>query len=390
MNFFQIISQINALLSYSVFKLGTSSVTMGTLIFLAAAFALVFYASKNMQKHLIEPFLDKYNLRGSLAEKLCVFLHILLIGICGIFIIDRSELDMTAVQILQVIDKIMSEPLIPIGKTSVTLWTIVYITVLSIILLVVTGRLQHWVVDNALKQSKIDLGTKYGVSMIAKYIVLGLGFMVVLQSAGIDLSSLTIMAGALGLGLSFGLQNIVANFVSGFTILMERHIKVGDRVEVDGVLGNVTKIKLRSTTIVTNDNIEIIVPNSEFMTGKVTNLSLSSKKVRLNFPFGVSYKSDPKHVRKVVEEVALKHHGVLDQPAPMLIFRGFGDSSLDFEIRVFTKEYAKTPDVLHSDLLYEIFDALKEENIEIPFPQRDLHIKSGLEPFQPQSAKSSN
>ena len=387
MNFFQLITNIHALMSYSVFNLGTSSVTVGTIIFLAVAFAIVFYASKTMQKHLIEPFLEKYNLKDTLAEKLCVFLHLLLIGISGIFIIDRSELDMTAVQILQAIDKIMAEPLIPIGKTSVTLWTIIYITVLSIILLVITGRLQHWVVDNAFKQSKIDLGTKYGVSMIAKYIVLGLGFMVVLQSAGIDLSSLTIMAGALGLGLSFGLQNIVANFVSGFTILMERPIKVGDRIEVDGVLGNVSNIKLRSTTIITNDNIEIIIPNSDFITGKVTNLSHSSKEVRLNFPFGVSYKADPKHVREVVERVAAEHKGVLKKPAPMLIFREFGDSSLNFEIRVFTKDYAKTPDILHSDLLYAIFDALKEENIEIPFPQRDLHIKSGLENLQKSSSK---
>ena len=237
--------------------------------------------------------------------------------------------------------------------------------------------MQLWVVDNAFQKSKIDVGTRYGVSMIAKYIVLGLGFMVILQSAGIDLSSLTIMAGALGLGLSFGLQNIVANFVSGFTILMERPVKVGDRIEVDGVLGNVSKIKLRSTTIITNDNIEIIVPNTEFISGKVTNLSHSSKEIRLNFPFGVSYNSDPKKVKSIVEQVALDHKGILKKPVPMLVFREFGESSLNFEIRVWTKEYAKTPDILQSELLFAIFDALKENNIEIPFPQRDIHIKSG-------------
>lgn len=368
---------LQKILSTTVMVFGNSAVTVGTILFLAIGFSIIIVASKNMQKRLIEPFLVKNNLKGSLAEKLCMLLHLILIGGCGIFIIDRSELDMTAVQILQVINKIMSEPLIPIGKTSVTLWSIVYVSILTIVLLIITGRLQLWVVDNAFQKSKIDLGTRYGVSMIAKYIVLGLGFMVILQSAGIDLSSLTIMAGALGLGLSFGLQNIVANFVSGFTILMERPVKVGDRIEVDGVLGNVSKIKLRSTTIITNDNIEIIVPNTEFISGKVTNLSHSSKEIRLNFPFGVSYNSDPKKVRSIVEQVALDHKGILKKPAPMLVFREFGESSLNFEIRVWTKEYAKTPDILQSELLFAIFDALKENNIEIPFPQRDIHIKSG-------------
>lgn len=368
---------LQKILSTTVMVFGNSAVTIGTILFLAIGFSIIIVASKNMQKRLIEPFLVKNNLKGSLAEKLCMLLHLILIGGCGIFIIDRSELDMTAVQILHVINQIMSEPLIPIGKTSVTLWSIVYVSILTIVLLIITGRLQLWVVDNAFQKSKIDVGTRYGVSMIAKYIVLGLGFMVILQSAGIDLSSLTIMAGALGLGLSFGLQNIVANFVSGFTILMERPVKVGDRIEVDGVLGNVSKIKLRSTTIITNDNIEIIVPNTEFISSKVTNLSHSSKEIRLNFPFGVSYNSDPKKVKSIVEQVALDHKGILKKTAPMLVFREFGESSLNFEIRVWTKEYAKTPDILQSELLFAIFDALKENNIEIPFPQRDIHIKSG-------------
>ncbi|MEZ4491590.1 MAG: mechanosensitive ion channel [Cyanobacteriota/Melainabacteria group bacterium] len=368
---------LQKILSTTVMVFGNSAVTIGTILFLAIGFSIIIVASKNMQKRLIEPFLVKNNLKGSLAEKLCMLLHLILIGGCGIFIIDRSELDMTAVQILHVINQIMSEPLIPIGKTSVTLWSIVYVSILTIVLLIITGRLQLWVVDNAFQKSKIDVGTRYGVSMIAKYIVLGLGFMVILQSAGIDLSSLTIMAGALGLGLSFGLQNIVANFVSGFTILMERPVKVGDRIEVDGVLGNVSKIKLRSTTIITNDNIEIIVPNTEFISSKVTNLSHSSKEIRLNFPFGVSYNSDPKKVKSIVEQVALDHKGILKKPVPMLVFREFGESSLNFEIRVWTKEYAKTPDILQSELLFAIFDALKENNIEIPFPQRDIHIKSG-------------
>ena len=378
MNLNEVINYIASILQFPVFRLASSSVDVGTILFLAISFLVIIFLSRTMQLRLINPVLVKYELKDTPIQKLSILAHIFLIGSCGIFVIDRSELDVTALQILQVLNQIMSEPLIPLGKTSVTLWTIVYIVVLSVILLVVTGKIQHWMIDHVFTNIKVDIGVKYGVSMIAKYIILGLGFMVIVQSAGIDLSSLTIMAGALGLGLSFGLQNIVANFVSGFTLLVERPVKVGDRIEVDGVLGNVSKIKLRSTTIVTNDNIEIIVPNSEFITGKVTNLSLSSKEVRLNYPIDVSYKSDPKHVRRVIEAVALKHKGVLKKPEPLLVFRGFGDSSLNFELRVWTKEYAKTPDILQSELFYEIFDVLKEEKIEIPFPQRDLHIRSSI------------
>lgn len=378
MNLNDLINHVSKVLGFKVFHFGTSSVDVGTILFLVASFLVIIFASRRMQIHLIDPLLKKYKLMGTPIEKLSILAHILLIGTCGIFVVDRSELDVTALQILQVIDHVMSEPLIPLGKTNVTLWTIVYIVVLSVVLLVITGRLQHWIVDNLFGNLKLDVGVKYGFSMLAKYVVLGLGFIVIIQSAGIDLSSLTIMAGALGLGLSFGLQNIVANFVSGFTLLMERPIKVGDRIQVDGVLGDVSKIKLRSTTIVTNDKIEIIIPNSDFITGKVTNLSHSSKDVRFNYPIGISYKSDPKHAKQVIEKVAHEHKGVLSKPAPLFVFRGFGDSSLDFELRVWTRDYAKTPDILQSELLYEVFDALKEEGIEIPFPQRDLHIRSSV------------
>jgi small-conductance mechanosensitive channel len=188
---------------------------------------------------------------------------------------------------------------------------------------------------------------------------------------------LTVLFGALGIGVGFGLQGVTNNFVSGIILLLERPIKVGDRIEVGNVNGDVINISPRATTIVTNDNIAIIVPNADFISSKVVNWSYTNRNVRFNFPVGVSYGSDPEQIRRVLLEVALAHQGVLKDPKPSVLFDGFGDSSLNFLLRVWTREFATVPGVLRSDLYFAISRAFKEHGIEIPFPQRDLHIKSG-------------
>lgn len=185
------------------------------------------------------------------------------------------------------------------------------------------------------------------------------------------------MAGALGVGLGFGLQNVASNFISGLIILFERPIKVGDRVEVGQVLGDVRRIGARATTIVTNDNIAIIVPNSDFITERVTNWSFGSRHVRIGISVGVSYTSDPVLVRRLLLEAAGRQPGVLDEPKADVMFSGFGESSLDFELRVWTLEFIQAPTVLRSQLNFVIWEAFKAAGIEIPFPQRDLHIRSG-------------
>jgi small-conductance mechanosensitive channel len=180
----------------------------------------------------------------------------------------------------------------------------------------------------------------------------------------------------MGLGLSFGLQNITQNLVSGLIVLIESPIKVGDRIEVSGITGDVKKIALRATTICTNDNIEIIVPNSEFISGNVINWSHSSRDVRVSLPIGVAYNSDPELVRTILLKVASENNGVLKEPAASVIFKDFGDSSLNFVLRVFTQAFISAPAVLQSDLNFAIFKEFKANSIEVPFPQRDLHIRS--------------
>ncbi len=268
-------------------------------------------------------------------------------------------------------------PLYSIGNTTITLGTMLYLTVLVVALFYITGILKRWVVERLLSRSQVDLGVRHAIGAIFRYVVVALGLIIILQTAGIDLSALTVLFGALGIGVGFGLQSITNNFVSGIILLLERPIKVGDRIEVGNVNGDVINISPRATTIVTNDNIAIIVPNADFISSKVVNWSYTNRNVRFNFPVGVSYGSDPEQVRRVLLDVARAHQGVLKEPGPSVLFDGFGDSSLNFLLRVWTRDFSTVPGVLRSELYFAISLAFKEHGIEIPFPQRDLHIKSG-------------
>ncbi len=265
---------------------------------------------------------------------------------------------------------------ISLGNTQITLWSILYFLILLFLLFYITSKLRKWVVYKVLSKSRIDIGVRIAVGTIIRYIVLVIGIIIVLQSAGINLSAVTVLAGALGVGIGFGLQNITNNFVSGIIILFERPIKVGDRIELGDVSGDVISISMRSTTIVTNDNISIIVPNSDFISSKVINWSHTDRNIRFNFPVSVSYKEDPLNIKKLLLEVVADNESILKEPKPDVLFKGFGDSSLDFNLRVWTREYINRPNVLKSQIYYAVFEKFKKHNVEIPFPQIDLHIKN--------------
>lgn len=269
-------------------------------------------------------------------------------------------------------------PLFSAGTSPITIWTLVWLVILTLLLFSVTHWLKLWIVTRLLAKSNVELGVRLAVGAIIRYVILAVGLMVILQTVGIDLSTFTILAGALGVGVGFGLQNVTNNLVSGLILLLERPIKVGDRIEVGTVTGDVVNISLRSTTVVTNDNIAIIVPNSEFVSSRVTNWSYTDRDVRFNFPVGVSYRSDPELVRRLLLQVADQHLGVLKNPKPDALLLEFGDSSLNFMLRVWSRQYASTPGILRSDLNFMIIKAFKEHDIEIPFPQRDLYIRGGV------------
>jgi small-conductance mechanosensitive channel len=274
-------------------------------------------------------------------------------------------------------------PVFPLGKQDVTLASLLYLVISLILLFYLSAKFRSLLQNKILARYNMDIGIRQAISTIVRYVVLVVGLVIIIQSAGIDLSFLAILAGALGVGIGFGLQNITNNFVSGIVILIERPIKVGDRIELtnpagETINGDVINISARASTILTNDNIAVIVPNSNLISSTVINWSYNDSRVRFRFPVGVHYKEDPEKVRKLLVEVALDNHAVLKTPPPDVQFSGFGDSSLDFLLRVWTTKYTHRPGYLKSELYYAIHKKFKEHNIEIPYPQRDLHLRTGF------------
>ena len=183
------------------------------------------------------------------------------------------------------------------------------------------------------------------------------------------------LTGALGVGVGFGLQNIINNFVSGLILQFERPIRVGDVVEIQaGLTGTVTRIGIRSSTVATFQGAEVIIPNATFISSNVTNWTLSEARRRLELPVGVAYGSDPKLVKELLERPAIQHPDVLTSPEPAVIFKGFGDSALDFELQFWVMQESNTVKV-KSEVALEVMRLLNEAAIEIPFPQRDLHLR---------------
>ncbi|MEO9475898.1 MAG: mechanosensitive ion channel domain-containing protein [Cyclobacteriaceae bacterium] len=271
---------------------------------------------------------------------------------------------------------IFSKPLFSLGEGSISLATIIYFLCAFVILSIISKKVRRIIVERVLKNTSMEHGAKASLGTVIRFLILAIGTVIIIQSAGIDLSALSLIAGALGVGIGFGLQNITDNFISGIIILFEKPIKVGDRIEVGDVQGDVINISFRATEVKTNDNIMIIVPNSEFISSKVINWSHNDRNIRFRFPVGVSYKEDPEKIKKILLEVAKANPHVLDTPNASVFFVEYGDSSLNFELGVWTATHTDKPQVLKSDLYYEIFRRFKEENVEIPFPQRDIHIIS--------------
>ncbi len=289
-----------------------------------------------------------------------------------------EKVKVTGTQVLDFLDSTAFH----IGDSEISLLSIIIFFGASALIIFISRRLKRLLVRRLFPRYHIEIGLSEAIGTIIQYLIIIIGFVIVFESAGIDLSSFKLIAGALGVGIGFGLQSIVNNFVSGIIILFERPIKVGDRIEVGEVNGDVVKISARATTVVTNDNISIIVPNSEFTTNSVTNWSHANKVVRFNYNVGVSYKEDPEKVKIALIEVANANQGVLKNPKPDVLFESFGDSYLSMTLRVWTKEYMDRPGVLKSQLYYAVFKKFKEEGIEIPYPQRELHLLSNkTDPF---------
>ncbi len=266
----------------------------------------------------------------------------------------------------------------PLPGVNLSLFQIFLLVALLIAVFWLSSRTKRFLFNRFLAKSGLDRSLQYAIAQIVSNIVLIVGIFIVLDNAGIHLGALTVFAGAVGVGVGFGLQNIASNFISGLVILAERPITVGDRVEVAGIAGQVQHIRARSTVIVTNDNITMIVPNTKFIDSPVTNWTYGDPRVRFRIPIGVAYGSDVNRVREALIAAAREHPAALSDPAPSVFLDKFGDSTIDFELVVWSMEMSYRPRRFKSDLNFLIDKHLRAAGIEIPNPQRDLHIRSGV------------
>jgi len=247
-------------------------------------------------------------------------------------------------------------------------------------LAVYTAVLASWLVRNVAKSEvygrwDFDRGVGDSISKLIHYLLITAGVLVALGVLGVELRNFAIIAGALGIGIGFGLQNVVSNFASGLILLFERPVRVGDTVIVADEWGTITKIGLRSTIMTTLDQSEMIVPNTDLVSEKVVNWTLSNPTARVIMDVGVAYGTDIASVLGILREAGMAHETTLADPPPEALFMGFGDSSLDFQLRVWVKEIQSRLQV-RSTILIEIERRFRESGIEIPFPQRDLHVRS--------------
>ena len=263
------------------------------------------------------------------------------------------------------------------GKTDFTITDLFLVLIAIAVIALLARGVRRLLLNYILDKTPLDLSVRHAVATSAQYLIVIVGFLLLLQSAAeIDLTMLGLVAGGVGVGVGFGLQNIANNLISGFFILFERPIKVGDRIEVGEVHGHVVHIAARATTVRTNDNIDIIIPNSSFTSFNVINWSHGDQKVRFRIPVPVAYGSDARLVERLLLEVAEENENVLKEPSPRVVFWAFGDSALEFQLRVWTTRMLHRRGVFFGQLNLAIYEKFQQHGVRIPFPQRDLHLKS--------------
>lgn len=271
------------------------------------------------------------------------------------------------------------------GEFSLTLGTLTAVLMILYVTIVCSRIFQDILYHQIAPRLDSDLSAMHSVGTIGRYCVITIGILFALRALGLNLSSFAIIGGGLSVGIGFGMQQIVANFFAGLILLFERTLRPGDVIKLDNEVGVIEKLNIRSTVVRTFDNVEVIVPNETFLTSRLVSYTKTDRLVRLSLPVGTGYNSDPEQVRDLLTAAAQSHPAVLAEPAPTIFFKGFGDSSIDFDVTVWLDEPTQIPHV-RSDLHFAIWKQFAQHDIEIPFPQRDLNLGQGWEQLLPQRA----
>jgi small-conductance mechanosensitive channel len=259
------------------------------------------------------------------------------------------------------------------GMVEISLGDILLFFITFSVSILIAKFLRYSLEEDVLTRMQLSPGIAFSVSIVVYYIILLLGFFLAVTSAGFDLDKLTILIGALGVGIGFGLQTLVNNFISGLILIFERPIKVGDVIEVGSLSGKVLRIGIRASSIRTFDGAEVIVPNGNLISAELVNWTRSDQLRRMEILVGVAYGTKPERVIEILEKIPLNHPDVLKETPPVVLFKGFGESSLNFSLMFWTSNFDKWGSI-QSDVTKSVNNALAAEGIEIPFPRRDVHL----------------
>jgi small-conductance mechanosensitive channel len=330
-----------------------------------------------MAYHKISGWLQKWHAGKDVSDEAAQVLYqALRTVLLYATILATSGLILNLLGLLDLVERIVSFPVVELGTTQVTMWLILKAVVILLAFIYAARLLQAYLDYKIYPSLGIDPGLGYALDTTFKYSFIAIGVLISLKVVGLDLRFLLVFAGAAGIGIGLGLQHLAANVISGFTIIFGGKIRKGDWIELEKGMGMVTDIYLRATKVRTRDNIEFLIPNSNLISNTIVNYSLSSPMIRIDLPVGVSYSSDPRQVQKILLEVAEKEPMVAKFQKPMVRFVGYGDSSINFELLIWIDVRVTPRRSIRSALYFEIFEEFRKAGIEIPFPQRDIHIRS--------------
>src|SRR6266566_4884204 len=346
-----------------LFQVGGHYVTFLGLIAFVGLFAAGLVIARILQSSVVRRFLSRFKIDTNFVAIVTTILSLAALVFFTISAINAAGIPLPWSQ--------------PLPGISLSLVQIFLLIALLMVVFWISSRTKRFLFNRFLVNSGLERSLQYAIAQIVSNVVLVIGIFIVLENTGIHLGALTVFAGAVGVGIGFGLQNIASNFISGLVILAERPITIGDRVEVAGVAGQVQQIRARSTVILTNDNITMIVPNTKFIDSPVTNWTYGDPRVRFRIPIGVAYGSDLEKVRNALLEIARENSHVLTQPEPTVFLETFGESSINLELVVWSKEMSYRPRRFRSDLNFAMAQKLRKAGIEIAYPQRDVNFRGG-------------
>jgi small-conductance mechanosensitive channel len=352
------------LLERPLFYIGDHYVSILGLVAFAGLFAAGLLIARFLQSQIVRRFFSRFKIDANFIAIVTTILSLAAIVFFTVTAINAAGIPLAWNAALPAIKLSLVQMFLLVALLIAVFWF--------------SSGTKRFLFNRLLARSGLDRSLQYAIAQVVSNIVLVVGIVIVLENTGIHLAALAVFAGAVGVGVGFGLQNIASNFISGLVILAERPITIGDRIEVAGIAGQVEHIRARSTVIRTNDNIMMIVPNTKFIDSPVTNWTYGDRRVRFRIPVSVAYGGDIVKVRDTLLAVAGENPHTLKEPGPSVFLEKFGENAIDFKLVVWSSEMSARPSRYRSDINFAIAAKFREAGIEMPFPQRDLHIRSGV------------